>query len=401
MARSATTSRHGRRAANHEHHSVFEERSVLDALWSAVVAAPTSVMPPASPDALDLADDPTPAPPLAPETLMPEEVAPEGFAPEDVGPTEPDPEDLAPEAPGTPVAFETPVVSETPAAVEVPGAAQVPGPAVVDEPPARVRATTPEPFEPVLGRPTVPTAAPEAPAARPAAADAAGEDAVAAAGEQAAPRHPAAPPPRVTGPFDLSYAAPPSTNRTIWAGPRHAAPLDWSSASALLTVETPAAVADAGLLVMRLVIGLTMAAHGAQKAFGMFGGEGFGATADGFSALGYQPGAMFALAAIVGELFGGLFLALGLLTPLAAGGIIGVTVNAMVAVNLGNGFFASHDGIELPLILSGAALGVMLAGPGRYAVDARIPFFNGAAVQCVAAGVALLAMLTSLGAHLL
>ncbi|TQS40612.1 DoxX family protein [Cryptosporangium phraense] len=143
-----------------------------------------------------------------------------------------------------------------------------------------------------------------------------------------------------------------------------------------------------------------MAAHGAQKAFGAFGGDGFTATADGFSALGYQPGALFALAAIVGELFGGLFLAAGLLTPLAAGGIIGVTINAMVAVNLGNGFFATHDGIELPLILSGAALGLLLAGPGRYSADARIPFFNGAAVQTAAAGIALVALLASLGAHL-
>jgi putative oxidoreductase len=205
----------------------------------------------------------------------------------------------------------------------------------------------------------------------------------------------------MTGPFDLSHAAPPTTNRTIWAGPRHAAPLDWTSTSALLTIETPAGITDAGLLLLRLVVGLTMAAHGSQKAFGVFGGDGFAATADGFSALGYQPGILFALAAIVGELFGGLFLAAGLLTPLAAGGIIGVTVNAMVAVNLGNGFFASHNGIELPLILSGAALGLLLAGPGRYSIDSRIPFFNGVAVKCVAAGIALLAMLTSLGAHLL
>src|SRR5690349_2483760 len=50
--RGATTRRRGRRAANHESHSVFEDRSVLDALWSAVVAAPTSVMPPVAPEAV-------------------------------------------------------------------------------------------------------------------------------------------------------------------------------------------------------------------------------------------------------------------------------------------------------------------------------------------------------------
>ncbi|EXG79386.1 DoxX family protein [Cryptosporangium arvum] len=381
MARSATTSRHGRRAAEPEHqHSVFEERSVLDALWSAVVAAPTSVMPPASPDAVDTTE--TIEGPEAPETAE----VPEGPEAPEARETAETPEAAAPHAaPGAP--------ETTPHEA---GAHEAPEPEMVDEPvveesaPPAPGKPAPEPFVPILGRPIIP------PAPKPTEPGSADEPTT-----EHTPRHPSEPPPRTTGPFDLSYAAAPTTNRTIWAGPRHAAPLDWGSAGAMLTIETPAAVSDAGLLLMRLVVGLTMAAHGAQKAFGMFGGAGFDATADGFSALGYTPGAMFALAAIIGELFGGLFLAAGLLTPLAAGGIIGVTVNAMVAVNLGNGFFASHDGIELPLVLSGAALGLLLAGPGRYSVDSRIPFFNGAAVQCVAAGVALLAMLTSLGAHLL
>ncbi|GAA0262967.1 DoxX family protein [Cryptosporangium japonicum] len=372
MARSATTSRHGRRAAEPEHHSVFEERSVLDALWSAVVAAPTSVMPPAAPEAVEEPEAPeAAAPPLV--TEEPEAAPSESGAHEE-------PEPAASETVGPETVEQVTAAHET---IEVDAT-------VAAEKPAAPSKPEPEPFVPILGRPIIP---PGPAPAEPETADEPTTDHTA--------RRPSAPPPRATGPFDLSYAAAPSTNRTIWAGPRHAAPLDWGSTGALLTIETPAAVADAGLLLMRLVVGLTMAAHGAQKAFGMFGGAGFGATADGFSALGYTPGAMFALAAIIGELFGGLFLAAGLLTPLAAGGIIGVTVNAMVAVNLGNGFFASHDGIELPLVLSGAALGLLLAGPGRYSVDSRIPFFNGAAVQCVAAGVALLAMLTSLGAHLL
>jgi putative oxidoreductase len=241
----------------------------------------------------------------------------------------------------------------------------------------------------------VPAAAPVSPGVAPV------SPGVASVPPSAAPvSPPAAAVPSGLGLLGLGRAAA-ATNRTIWAGPRHAAPHDWNSTSTVLTIETPAAVADAGLLVMRLVIGLTMAAHGAQKAFGAFGGTGLHGTAHMFASLGYQPGMLFAVAAVAGELFGGLLLVAGLLTPLAAGGIIGVTVNAMVAVNFSNGFFATNNGIELPLVLSGGALALLLAGPGRYAADARIPFFNGLAVQCAAASVATFALLTSLAAHML
>ncbi|SHN00878.1 DoxX family protein [Cryptosporangium aurantiacum] len=398
----ATTGRHGRRAANHEHHSMFEERSVLDALWSAVVAAPTSVMPPPAPEPAAAEDDTPPAPealaaPPAAATPVPvASAAPEPFVPVLGRPVMPGPVAMPTTMPTPPKPAPTPDPADTALAAGMPGMAPptMPPPATRAQPAPPTHAA-PHGAAPHTAAPH--TAAPHTAPGPAAPGPAASDSAATAHGPH--PEHAA--PPRATGPFDLSYAAQPSTNRTIWAGPRHAAPPDWTSTSALLTIETPAAVADAGLLVLRLVVGLTMAAHGAQKAFGLFGGDGLGPTADGFSALGYQPGALFALAAIVGELFGGLFLAIGLLTPLAAGGIIGVTVNAMVAVNLGNGFFASHDGIELPLILSGGALALLLTGPGRYAADARIPFFNGAAVQCAAAGIALLAMLTSLGAHLL
>ena len=315
-----------------EHHSMFEERSVLDALWSAMVAAPTSVMSP-----------PTSATP----TTLDDPVAPEAVPAESA-------EAAAPGA-----------VAEAP--VETPA----------DEAPVA---------GPAIGVAQAPTATPP-PAPAP-------------AGDPAATGPSTAPPIHGLGLPGLNRAAT-STNRTIWAGPRHAAPLDWNSTSALLTIETPASITDGGLLVLRLVVGLTMAAHGAQKAFGAFGGAGLHATAADFASLGYQPGMLFALAAVVGELFGGLLLTVGFLTPLAAGGIIGVTVNAIVAVNFSHGFFATSDGVELPLVLSGGALALLLAGPGRYAADARIPFFNGAALQCVAASVATFALLTSLAAHLL
>ena len=295
-----------------------EDRSILEALWSAIVAAPASVL---SPPAV-------PPPPAAPEE------APAEAAVTEVAPTET-------------------VVDEPKLTAPAVGVAQAP--TAVPPPTTKVyvdQATA----DPELGIP-----APELGPNRP----------------------------------------PASTNRTIWAGPRHAAPQDWNSTSALLTIETPASITDGGLLLLRLVVGLTMAAHGAQKAFGAFDGAGLHATAANFASLGYQPGLLFALAAVVGELIGGLLLTAGLLTPLAAGGIIGVTVNAMVAVNFSHGFFATGGGVELPLVLSGGALALLLAGPGRYAVDARIPFFNGAALQSAAACIATFALVTSLAAHLL
>lgn len=329
--RTRLRSRTGRNAE--EQHSKVEDRSLLEALWSAIVAAPASVL------------SPPPAPP-------------------------PPAPDAAPEA----------------ATADPAGTEEAPTKTAVDEP--KVTA-------PAVGIAKAPTAVPPPPA------EAVGDHDTAEPG--------AAPEFGIPG-FGIPFpglgllgqgrtAA--NTNRTIWAGPRHAAPQDWNSTSALLTIETPASITDGGLLLLRLVVGLTMAAHGAQKAFGAFGGAGLHATATDFASLGYQPGLLFALAAVVGELFGGLLLTAGLLTPLAAGGIIGVTVNAMVAVNFSHGFFATNGGVELPLVLSGGALALLLAGPGRYAVDARIPFFNGAAVQCVAASIATFALLTSLAAHLL
>lgn len=76
---------------------------------------------------------------------------------------------------------------------------------------------------------------------------------------------------------------------------------------------------SAGLLVGRLVVGLGIAAHGAQKLFGWFGGHGLAGTAGYFESLGYRPGRLFALAAGLGELTSGVLFALGMLGPVGPG----------------------------------------------------------------------------------
>jgi putative oxidoreductase len=138
------------------------------------------------------------------------------------------------------------------------------------------------------------------------------------------------------------------------------------------TTTAPHQGVDLGLLLLRLAVGLTMAAHGAQKLFGWFDGDGLEPTGQFFSALGYPSGETMALVAGVSETFGGLALALGLLTPLAAAAVLGTMLNALVAVHWENGFF-SPAGIEYPMVLGVSAAALALTGPGRYAADSLLP----------------------------
>src|SRR2546423_14619965 len=96
---------------------------------------------------------------------------------------------------------------------------------------------------------------------------------------------------------------------------------------------------DAGLLLIRLVIGLVMAAHGAQKLFGWFGGYGIAGTGGFFETIGFRPGKLFAALAGLGEFGGGLLLALGFLGPLGGALILSVLVVAAVTSHLGQGTF--------------------------------------------------------------
>ena len=118
---------------------------------------------------------------------------------------------------------------------------------------------------------------------------------------------------------------------------------------------------DAGLLVLRLALGLTLVAHGTQKLFGWFSGGGIDGTGQFFAASGYPFAKTFAVVAGLTETLGGLGIALGLLTPLAGAGLLGSLINATVVK--GGGFFAPA-GSEYELFLASAALAVTLTGPG-------------------------------------
>lgn len=135
-----------------------------------------------------------------------------------------------------------------------------------------------------------------------------------------------------------------------------------------VTAPARLATADVGLLVLRMVVGLVMAGHGAQKLFGWFGGGGLDGAGKGFAALGYTPGRVFAFVAGASEFAGGLMFAAGLLTPLAAAAIIGVLFNA-VAVHWSAGLWGQNGGFEYPLILVAVATTIAFTGPGALALD--------------------------------
>ena len=123
-----------------------------------------------------------------------------------------------------------------------------------------------------------------------------------------------------------------------------------------------------GLLLLRVVIGGTMFAHGAQKLFGWFGGPGPRGTAGFFGSIGWRMPLAMAFFAGLGETSGLLF-AVGFLTPLASLGIATVMLNAIFAVHWKNGFFNGNGGLEFPLTLATVAVAVAAIGPGRFSID--------------------------------
>jgi len=124
-----------------------------------------------------------------------------------------------------------------------------------------------------------------------------------------------------------------------------------------------------GLLILRLVVGLSLAGHGAQKLFGWFGGYGLAGTGQFLEQLGFRPGRRQAAQAGIAEMVGGLFLAAGFLTPAAAAAVGAVMLVAAVSVHMKNGFFAQSGGYEYTLVLGGAALALAFTGPGALSVD--------------------------------
>lgn len=128
---------------------------------------------------------------------------------------------------------------------------------------------------------------------------------------------------------------------------------------------------DLALLVLRVVVGLIVAAHGAQKLFGWFGGPGLRGFAGFMEMMGLRPSLVWAGLGGTAEFGGGLLLALGLLSPLGSLGVLAAMSTAIVLAHWPR-FWASDNGMEHPLTNAVVAVGIALAGPGAYSLDAAL-----------------------------
>ena len=157
---------------------------------------------------------------------------------------------------------------------------------------------------------------------------------------------------------------------------------------------------DLGLLVLRLVLGGFVAAHGIQKLTYWWGGTGLvGSTAE-FRADGFMGGVWTALLAGLTQVGAGALLVLGLLTPAAAAGIIGVmTVATTVKVRVG--FWSQDGGFEYPLFLALLGVGLSWTGPGGWSLDRVVGLTGYLADHDVATWVSLAATVLGIGAALL
>jgi putative oxidoreductase len=123
------------------------------------------------------------------------------------------------------------------------------------------------------------------------------------------------------------------------------------------------------MLLLRLILGGTMSAHGGQKLFGWWEGPGPGGTAGITARLRFRQPRLMGLLLGLTEFGAGLFFAAGLLTPFAAASIVAVMLSAITLVHWKNGFFASNGGYEFNLLLIAGALTTAAVGPLRFSLD--------------------------------
>jgi putative oxidoreductase len=129
---------------------------------------------------------------------------------------------------------------------------------------------------------------------------------------------------------------------------------------------------DLSLLILQLGVGLTFAAHGAQKVFGWWGGPGLARWEGAMGHMGFRPARLFGIVSALAELAGGVALAVGILTPVVAAVLVAQTVVIIGHVHWANGFFNAKSGFEFPLVLGAGAAAIGVSGAGSVSVDAAI-----------------------------
>ncbi|MCW2961383.1 MAG: DoxX [Thermoleophilia bacterium] len=133
---------------------------------------------------------------------------------------------------------------------------------------------------------------------------------------------------------------------------------------------------DIAILTLRIVFGLTLAAHGAQKLFGWWNGPGLAGFSGWLGSMGVRAPMFAALLAAVTEFGGGIALAAGFLTPIVALGIVVVMTTAILTVHLKAGFF-NPAGWEYNFAIIAAAVVVTITGAGEYSLDSALGLTGG------------------------
>lgn len=124
-------------------------------------------------------------------------------------------------------------------------------------------------------------------------------------------------------------------------------------------------------LPLRIALGFIFMAHGSQKAFAAFGGPGIKGFSGMLSTLGFAPAVFWAYLAVCVELFGGLFLILGIFPRISAALIFILISVATFKVHLGKGFFISGGGYEYNLLILAACLALMIMGAGNLSISKK------------------------------
>ncbi len=128
------------------------------------------------------------------------------------------------------------------------------------------------------------------------------------------------------------------------------------------------------LTLLRVVVGLMLSAHGAQKLLGWFGGKGMPGAIQMTEHLGFKPAAFWAWILALVEVVGGLCLTFGLFTPIAAAALIGDMIVAIAKVHGPHGFWSTNGGFEYNLLIIVSLLVVGLTDPGIYSLDYALHF---------------------------
>jgi putative oxidoreductase len=128
-------------------------------------------------------------------------------------------------------------------------------------------------------------------------------------------------------------------------------------------------IKGSGMMFIRLALGVVFLAHGLQKLFGVFGGNGLLGTITFMEDIGFFPATFWGLLLALAEFFGGLFALIGFYSRWAGLTLSIVMATAVFIVHLPNGLFLSERGFEYAGSLLCMAIALTISGGGNISID--------------------------------